>query len=334
MVSIDYRVRGLALIGAALLVVAVISGTADRTLPGAPVAVPVPAPAVVGDCVGQPIDPSWIVAATSAEVAGVSTYSYPQLGVAPCVGTRYGEVTAVIARPVKPVVTTTKDGTNTSTTVEDSNLDTCRVAGYRYFGIPMSGTDPAPLLANWYPRITAAIGTAAVSPSTRQQAAGQRWLACTVYLPNQYGAIASAAEQQRYDGTLRDALFTGRARDRTGTCVPKNDWSGGQDSEALCSSQHRGEVIADSPHFLGHATTRAELQNTCNQVIRRLTGISDVSRVGLVARLAVRDSDGKLVTATTVPSESTAQCGVTVAGSRALVGSLLAIGNAPIPWAR
>lgn len=84
--------------------------------------------------------------------------------------------------------------------------------------------------------------TAAVRPAPRQQAAGQRWVACTVYLQNQQGEIASSAQQQRYDGTLHNSLFTGRARDRTGTCVPTSDWSGGQDADVPCSSRHRGEA--------------------------------------------------------------------------------------------
>lgn len=324
------RSTGLLLIGLVLFSAAVIPNSSSRAVTGTAQAAPVPGPPAVGDCVTDPIDPGWNHPGVPPVAPGITTgtYTYPEVGIRQCQSSRYGEITALIGNPVRALFTPTSGGPTSSTAVADSNLDTCQAAAFHYVGIATTGKKVAPLVAGWYPQLL--ISTAVSTPSIRQEAAGQHWLACIVYLLGRYDS-RPVADQERYDRSIRGALFTGQERDRTGMCVPGDDLSGGASGLVRCGNDHRGEIFG-----LGstddHPMARSELQRSCRRVVARLTNIPDIAAAGLTVQMVPTDTDQVAVDGAVIPAHTNLGCGVTTVGHRILTGSLLDIGSRPIPW--
>ena len=312
---------------ASVVAAAAVPGVRGRTVAGIPAASPVLGPPAVGDCVTDPIDPSWDSPALLDDSGGGSaaTYSYPRLAMSPCRGSRYGEVTAVIPTPDEPVMSVSSDGTF----VNDANVETCPPSASRYVGIGMTGTQRAPLLGVWYP--SQVVDAAASIPSIRQAAAGQHWLACIVYLGASAGRPQTIADQERYDGPLRDALSTGHQRNRIGTCATGSDLTGGELGLMGCATAHQSEIFAAGGSGT-HSLARADLQESCDEVVDRLTGIPHLTTAGLSVQVLAIASDGTHLTAASIPAEVNLSCGVTTTHQRTLDGSLLALGDQSIPW--
>jgi hypothetical protein len=250
---------------------------------------------------------------------------YPQLVISPCRGVRYGEVAAVILDPSRPTVTLGADGTITALT--DSNMDNCSMAALTYIGSPSGGPRLQRALSFWY--VLPATDSVASRPSARQEAAGQHWLACIVFLrqnPDGDGELPPP-----YGSALRDALRTGYDRDSLGTCVADV----GLDDRVStgCSDPHLAEIFGVGSTGKA-AVSRAQLSKSCGRLISLLTRLSDITAGGALAiQLQVTDSDGELVTAPQIPADSEVVCGINATAGRKLVGSLLAIGTHQIPWA-
>lgn len=319
---------GVLLIGLVLLAAAVIPNLSARAVAGTAQAAPVPGPPAVGDCVTDPIDPDWDNLGVRPATTGttIRTSNYPQVGISHCQSNRYGEITALIANPTKPVVTKTGGGSSSSPDVPDSNMDTCQSEAYRYVGI----TPPKPsqaLLAGWYSQLV--IGAAASIPSIRQQAVGQHWLACIVYLRGVTDP-GPVADQERYANSLRNALFTGQERNRIGLCVAGADLHEAEGDLTGCGTDHHSEIFG-----LGatgdYPMARTDLQRTCRQVVARLTNLTDVTAAGLTVQMLATDMYHAPITSASIPANSNLSCGVS-STHRILVGSLLAIGSQPIPW--
>jgi hypothetical protein len=319
---------GLLLVVVVLLAVAVVPGVRPRTVAGTASAPPVPAPPTPGQCVLEPIDPLWNAPSIDDRVGGGSatTSAYPRLTLGPCGGSRYGEVTTVTTTPAEPVIGVGSDGTFAN----DPAVDTCAPAASRYIGLAMTGSQRAPLAGGWYPSQT--VDAAATIPSRRQAASGQHWLACIAYLGASPVNPLAVADQERYDGSLRDALSTGRQRNRIGTCATDADLTGGVLGLVACTPPHRSELFAAG----GSGTQpleRADLQQSCDLVAHRLTGIRDLDAAGFTVEVQAIASTGVPITTASIPAGVNVSCGVTARNGRQLNGSLLALGGQPIPWA-
>jgi hypothetical protein len=296
---------GVLLVAAAVLAVLVSTGLQARRVAGSPQAAPAPGPPNVGDCVPDPVNPaSW----------GDGPYNYPQLRFEACDGFRFGEVIAVLANPAEPPATT---GSDTSGSADDPNFDACLEKASSYVGA-------VPLFQYWSPRIYAF--PAPVSPSSLQKAVGQHWLACAMFIPDNDDATAVA----RFDGSLRNAFVTGKARELLGFCGSGRDWTTGY--VPACSSPHEFQVLASG--LVGDGgVARGELQRTCVQVAQRLTALPDVTAAGAPAvGVQIIDKSGGSIDSTGVPKGKLG-CGISTVGSRRLAGSLVALGELPIPWA-
>jgi len=302
---VQRRLVGVLLLAAAVLAVVVVAGLAPRRVAGVPQAVWAPGPPAVGDCVPEPVNPaSW----------GVFPYHYPQLRFEACDGFRFGEVVAVLADPAEPPATT---ASATSGSVGDPNAETCLEEGSSYVG---SDT----LFRYWSPRVYAF--SVPVSPSPLQRSVGQHWLACAAFIP----ADQAQTAVERYDGSLRNALSTGNEREVLGFCGSGSDWTTGYVS--TCGSPHDFQVLA-SGIVGGGDVSRTELQRTCVQVAKRLTALPDVTAAGALAvKLQSIDNTGASFDSGGVHVEATIGCGIRAVGSRQLVGSLVALGDLPIPW--
>ncbi len=307
----EYRVNmkrrriGVALLGVAMLVVLVSVAVQPRRVAGTAQAMSAPGPPSVGDCVPDPVDPTtW----------PTNPYVYPQLRFEACDQFRFGEVIAVLDDPAEPSVA---NQGGASGPVHDPNPEACLEKSDSYDG-------GVTQFRYWSPRIFAF--AAPISPSPLQQAVGQHWVACAMFIP----AIGQT-DVRHYQGTLRNAFFTGNQRDVLGFCGAGRDWTKGYVS--ACSLPHEFQVLA-SGIVGGGDVSRDELRRTCVQVAERLTALPDVTAAGALA-VEVRSientgasfaSDGEQV-------EAKLGCGISTVGTRQLAGSLVALGDHPIPWA-
>lgn len=314
------------MVAVVLLAVAIVSGVRPRTVAGIASASPVPGPPTPGQCVLEPIDPLWNARSVDDRVGGGPAGSaYPRLALGPCAGTRYGEVTTVTMTPAEPVMGVGSDGT----LANDPAVDTCAPSASRYIGLAMAGSQRAPLPGGWYPSQT--VEAAATIPSKRQAASGQHWLACIAYLGASPVNPLAVADQERYDGSLLDALSTGQQRNRIGTCAIGTDLTGGAQGLVGCTPAHRSELFAAG----GSGTQilqRVDLQQSCDRVAHRLTGIDDLVTAGFTVEVQAIASTGVPITAESIPPGVNVSCGVTARNGRQLGGSLLALGRQPIPW--
>jgi len=304
---VERRLVGVLLLAASVLAVVVVAALSPpRPIAGSPQAQPPPGPPTVGDCVPDPVNPnSWVI----------SEYVYPQLRFERCDGLRYGEVVAVLANPARRPATT---GSDTTGGHGDPNPDTCGTRGLTYVG----GDIPS---LYWSPRIYAF--AVPISPSRRQQAVGQHWVACAMFRPNE---IQTAVE--RYDGSLRMALSTGNARNLLGFCGAGRDWTTGYVS--VCSTPHEFQVLASGTAAAGQIS-RAELERTCVQFAHRLTALPDVTAAGALAvKVQSIQGTGASTESSGVVVPANLGCGISTVGSRRLAGGLVGIGELPIPWAQ
>ncbi len=307
---------GLIVVLVGLLVAIGLPAAIGRTISGTAQAVSVPGPPRVGDCVGRRFDVDrYLVTSDPAK------YGYPELVPGACSRAHYGEVTFVIAQPAAVKVEEIPGGDGYS--IQDENVDACRSAAGAYLG--RDASEPGVLFGFWsaglYPPFIP------MTPNALQRATGQHWLACTVYLTNQ--SDVDARSMVGYEGSVRNAWSTGVGRDYLGACPDEADWK--EMTSIDCLQPHHGEVFGITG--LPRDVPRRVLTASCAKLVAQITR-TDVMRTGqLTVDVQATDNDGRTVTGATVPRNTTVQCGVLTSGHHLLKGSLLAIGNEPIPWA-
>ena len=277
-----------------------------------------PGPPSIGDCVVDPLS-----SASDGDLSATLTVGdtvspvYAQQQIRRCTGTRYGEVVAVVTHPQRAVVAQGSDG---GAYLADPNRKTCDLRGSAYLGLDRTST-------GWRPALM--MTTTLSGPSPLQEGAGQRWAVC-IAAP----AVDTAADptSQQYASTIRNAVHTGRQRNRLGSCladVQSNSGFGG----VSCVHPHGFEVLASGASG-SSAVPRSELEQRCRQAAREVTGIADLSAAGaLTTQILVQFGSSTIVTGSLIPADSAVTCGIATTGNRKLAGSLLALGHQPIPWA-
>ena len=277
---------------------------------GTPVVSPVPPPPVVGDCLNTPLPASFNV---NSSAQGADSFS--QLSLGACRSGHYGEVTAM---------TDSTGGGTPSTAPGTAGTrigDFCTAAAHTYLGV-----DSAARIGPWDPQTTS--GSLVLAPSPRQQAAGQDWLACLVYSPTTDASTGSASA--RLDAPLRGAYLSGANATLIGVCPTDEKWRGGLPGG--CAAPHRVEVFGLG-NFSETSLPRVDLEQTCGQWVRSVTGLTDpTAAAALAVRVVATDPDGALITTAEIPASSYTVCGVAVQGPRRLGGSLIAVGSRPLPW--
>ena len=136
-----------------------------------------------------------------------------------------------------------------------------------------------------------------------------------------------------YRGTLRDAIDTGAQRDLLGTCS-----NGGDTGYALqaCASLHSQETVAEGG--TDRPVSRGDLMTSCVAEARRATGLSALPHIpGLALVVEAYDSPSSdtpstLTETDPVPAGASLSCEIRTTGTAKLKGSLIAVGNGPIPW--
>lgn len=304
---------GLIVIGAGLLLVAVIANLHPALRAGVGQAASVPRPPAIGDCVLSPIaNPANGVPHQTTAHPAPSGPVYPVYPTAPCAAGHFGEITAIIATP-RPRV---EKGSADDRFTDDPNEDSCGLAAWHYVGIPEEA-----LHTFWQPALQTNVAVA--GPSTRQEATGQHWAACIV-------TLEPAEAIPRYSTSIRNALHTGTQSDHLSNCTDK---AIGDDAITVgCQQRHAMEIFAYGGTG-AELVSRSQVETTCKETVRQLTAMPDPTAGGALSiQIHVAKADGIAVTASQVPPHASLVCAVITAGKRTLNGSLLALGRQPVPW--
>lgn len=313
------RALGVLLLVLAAMSVVVVQALQPNLISGTAASLRIPGLPNVGDCVTEPITSSLVFSVQDP----LGPYTYPELALAPCHGSRYGEVVAVLPFPVVPTVTRTE----TSRSVTDTNLDRCYQASAAFIGNPQLGN---PIATYWHPTVNP--GSSATQPLPPQRADGQRWLACLTFVQSA-DQMSQQSRSVAYTGTLRDALNTGNQRNLLGYCFAASGGIYALGDISSCASPHSYQQLAYG--ISGNSTVgRADVERTCADAVRQLTGLADITAGSALATVVdTTDNNGEPVTGTDLPPNTYLSCGINTTGDRLLGGSLLAIGDQPIPWA-
>jgi hypothetical protein len=312
---VDRRLGGVLVLVLAL--VATLAGNArTKQLAGDPVRGPLPDPPAVGDCVLEPLSQQVLNAFGSTQPAR----DYPTPRTAPCTGTRYGEIVAVLAAGLDYVAPATGDAWSDT----NSPANRCSSAAEMYLGV----RDVDHPSARWSP--TAAIAVGAVGPGPVLSGAGQRWLACVVLA---FGDSAASENTKRFTGTLRAALASLRLPPQLAQCVPVLPDPSAWEESIPCARPHRAELLGFAWSDQPDDVVKRRLTGECPELASKLTGLADPSGHG---RLRVR------VTSVQLPPDASGTdpdgvgpvnyyCGIEATGGHVLTGPLLGLGEGPLP---
>ncbi len=301
----DRRLAGIVVLLLALSAVVVVPSLDGKRTSGTAVAVTFPHPPRVGDCLRAPFALTAAVAGSPPEISVTSV----DLG--PCEGEVSGEVVAFW-----------------ETSAAAAQAPSSRFGGpcYRqaaeYAGLQSNGrsTDlpgaPAGGPVRWKPTI--GFNPFLVVPGEIEQRAGRSWVACLV-LP--VGGVA-------YSGTLRDAFSQGLPA-QFGLCFNSANFDV-LPSLLLCDQPHVAELLATGWIRDRSQVSLPEVQDACREVAGRLIGADDPTRgealeivTDRLTAQSVDRSDGPL----------TIGCFATTRGASELSGSVIGLGERPVPIA-
>lgn len=306
----DRRWVGLLVIGAVLVAVPVVGRLLGPGEPGTAVAEPPPGTPAIGDCITgreSAVLPFWMRTVDTV---------VPPAEAAPCGGARFAEVVLVFPDPSEA----------TRGYAIDPLVQQCSDAGLAYVGLPVVDlTGPPPVWS-----VSSAPIPLLAGPDARQAAAGQHWLACLAAPGWQVLEPPTVDEDAAYEGTLRDSIPSGTHRDLFGVCVLGDTLFG---TSGPCSMPHDVEVLgygfADVP-----LDDRQAVEDSCRAHLEVVTGLADVTAGGVLEpRVVAASPDGFPAGADEpIAVGSGMECQLVTTGTRLLRGSLLGLGDDPIPW--
>lgn len=271
---------------------------AGKPVAGAPVAAAIHAPPAVGSCVGDISYPD------PGSVDRTSVQTLPVATVVKCSGEVTGEIISVTPRQSTPVVSTLGE--------YDQANPSCRSQVEKYLG-----TTATTVIAGVQWNLDIDVEVVTVGPDAHDRAAGRSWSACVLSAANQiYPATPLHLSWQ--SGTLPDAFGLCWAENLVQHGVPTN-----------CTSPHRTQQIGDG--FVAQASDSGtgivssasadDVAAGCRTLAATVLKVSDPTRGGELTVKVVDDTSGAPYV----------QCAVAVVGSRRLTGSLIGIGNQPLP---
>jgi len=304
----DRRAVGALLLALALLAAAVVPSLAPERIAGIPVAEAVPGPPVAGQCVLRSVQPRLPGSGFSAAVLSYGS----------CTGLHYGEVVEVLDF----------GGSKTGNNWPGNAVgQACTRAVVSYLGLTtVSGSDVLPL-DSWSPVFHN--GATVGIPDAAQSAAGQHWVACTL-IPQATGRTRTG-----YRGQNRDVLQTGRLADGLGMCG--NNPVVEADSSVPCDRPHLYQAVGETVATVGSPVPK--LTASCEQLVRTLTGMKDITANGRlrVAVVFATWGSGSAVIVASAPlatfGQQSASCAIRAVGTSRLTGSLLGLGTAAVPLA-
>jgi hypothetical protein len=290
---------------------------------GEPTRAALPIPPVVGQCLvdtvhvvpvdvdGRPIEDH---GGAVANGPGIGVFGPPRAPFGPCV-TGADEEVAAVSSIVGPV--------GDHATIAGADRGGCRAGALHYAGlVPADRGYTLPGPAGLEPiawSFSIDVDAKWFIPSPVLRSAGQTWAACVVTDP----------DGRPYPGTIRSAFSGGILPARFGTCWRSEQLSVGVDY-VDCGTAHRSELIATGSVVQSAWVDFDEMVASCGQIAARAMGRADPTLTG---ELRLATSPGADMWNRANRRSSSAVCYVTSATDRQLSGTLIGIGDGPIPWA-
>jgi hypothetical protein len=297
---VERRVAGLVLLLLALIAAIAVPVLVGKPIAGVPVAAAIDEPPAVGSCVGEISYPDPAAAGRSG------SRQLPVATVVKCAGDVSGEIISVTPRRRSPAVSTLGE--------YDQANPSCRDQVEKYLG-----TTATTVIGGVEWNLNIDVDVTTVGPSAHDLAAGRTWSACVL-----------SASNQIYPATpLRGSWSTGTLPDAFGLCWAENLVQRGVPTN--CTSPHRTQQIgygfvaetSDSGTGIVSSATPDEIVAGCRSLAATVMKVADPTRGGALAVRVVDDASGAPYV----------QCAVAVVGDRKLTGSLIGIGNRPLPLA-
>lgn len=308
------RGAGALVVTLTVLAAVVVPNIGTRSVRGFAQSATIPAPPAAGDCLLSPISMS-----TGNDGQFRTPGPATDLIVEPCTGRRYGEV---VLMHDSGSLTGFPDGVRIAYPQDDA----CWSAAQRFLGLPDFAADPTPVLSYWYP---AGNSTALeLAPGDLQRAAGRTWTACVVL------ATDLDARSLPYGISARDAFSDGRPPDAFASCTDSADITAFD--PVPCDEPHHIEFLGYSGDLVG--ATASSIDRTCGELAARLTRMPDPTAGGaLQVRAAIGHYDEVGVLQPGMQGSDggfadTAVCRVIAPDDRPLTGTLLGLGDGPVPW--
>ena len=295
----DRRIGGLVLLVVVVLAAVTLPNLAGRRAAGHPVAVVVPGPPAPGTCLSNRS-----AAGSPPDTVGVATVS--------CDGPHRTEVVAVYPGPPDPIRVDVGHG-------QVAVVDRCSwdLAGYLGgFDVLLASDPSSQLFGPWSARQV--VLPSRLEPDRTQRVLGQDWTAC----------VANAGVRV-FSGSVRSSYGDSRMPAQLARCRESATDAG----YVPCSSPHSTELFATTQYHYP-APDQTALAATCRALVTRLTGHDDPTAGGALTVVVARDQvpvDGVGVFDESRTYE--AGCAVSAVGGRKLVGSVIGLAGAPLPWA-
>lgn len=283
------------LIVAVCVVTMVLPNLNGRESTGSPVAMVLPAPPVLGSCAVA------FIPEPAADRVAPGVARAPAVRFGRCSEEMLGEVVSVDPKGLAAVPT------------YPDQLDRgCRGAADAYLGpafaYAIRTESTAGGLAVWH----IAVGWSAVHvwPTALERAAGRTWSACLIV----------AANGRPYRGTVAEQRLAGSIPDEFGVCTERTwELSVGTTS---CADPHPMQLMGETD-IMGAGLTDEHLHDACVDVAKSVTGAEDPTAGGEL----------RVVLGARSTPDAQARCYLVATGERMLDGSLIGLGDGPVPWA-
>jgi hypothetical protein len=318
------------LIGALLLVAVIAAGIVAaksgglRTV-GVAVMAELPADPQVGNCLLESADGSLPEPSTPNRASPGPLIMPAQTTLPPSqnvLGPRFGSCTDAhrVGGEVVALLSATGDEHTRRLRAQNNGVD-CRAASLQYAGLraienrftlPEQGADDP---VTW--RLSINLTSGWVLPSQLLQASGRTWLAC----------IAAPSDGSLYSGRLAGAFEGAQLPDEFGTC-----WNSRTVSASVrtlnCSAPHLAELISFGFVPDRSVVSYQQIQSSCEQLAARVLDRADPTAGGV---LTLKTSPERISLLNT--GSVSVMCYATPTGDRELAGTLVGLGDRPVPFA-
>ncbi|WP_420124136.1 hypothetical protein [Nakamurella sp.] len=302
----DRRLVGVALVVVALAAVMVVPALSGIRSVGTPVAVSLPVPPAVGDCVVR------LPAVGTDQGQSPPQVSMDRLLLGSCAGAIAAEVVAFWP-----------DESALVDAPRSRRAGPCYPPLAQYAGLTLDATSTGaaePWLVepvSWRP--TLAYQAFLVVPTDLERRAGRAWSAC---------AIAPSGGQD-YRGSLNASFGIGALPAGFGSCWTP-DASGRFGGPGDCAAPHTAQLVATGWTGPYGPSASADIVASCRRVAARVMETADPARGGQLTFVA--DRMGGLASRWS-GNPSTLGCFVVSADGRPLTGLVTGIGDRPLPFA-
>ena len=304
--SLDRRLVGVALVVVALAAVMVVPALSGIRSTGTPVAIALPVPPAVGDCVVG------IPAVDADQAPSPPQLSMDRLLLGSCAGAIAGEVVAFWP-----------DESALVDAPRSRRSGPCYPPLAQYAGLTLDARSTGaaePWLVepvSWRP--TLSYQAFLVVPTDLERRAGRHWSACVI----------APAGGQGYRGSLNGAFGSGSLPAGFGSCWTP-DASGRFGGPGECAQPHTAQLVATGWTGPYGPSADADIVASCRRVAARVIQTADPARGGQLTFVA--DRMGRLA-AQWSGNPSTLGCFVVSADGRPLSGLVTGLRDRPLPFA-